>query len=150
MCGIRVCLRSLHDNHCGVVMGYRSTVAFIISFKDKETLDNYLAPRLLDENIKDYRDNFSRITWDDSSVLYHVEDIKWYDTYPVVQALTKLYKDAVDAGGSYRFIRVGEEDKDIEEEYGESDTTEPFWDDFYPVTSIVLPPTYTLTFGDSQ
>ena len=131
-------------------MGYRSTVAFIISFKDKETLDNYLAPRLLDENIKDSRDNFSRITWDDSSVLYHVEDIKWYDTYPVVQALTKLYKDAVDAGGSYRFIRVGEEDKDIEEEYGESDTTEPFWDDFYPVTSIVMPPTYTLTFGDSQ
>ena len=150
MCGIRVCLRSLHDNHCGVVMGYRSTVAFIISFKDKETLDNYLAPRLLDENIKDYRDNFSRITWDDSSVLYHVEDIKWYDTYPVVQALTKLYKDAVDAGGSYRFIRVGEEDKDIEEEYGESDTTEPFWDDFYPVTSIVMPPTYTLTFGEEQ
>jgi hypothetical protein len=131
-------------------MGYRSTVAFIISFKDKETLDNYLAPRLLDENIKDSRDNFSRITWDDSSVLYHVEDIKWYDTYPVVQALTKLYKDAVDAGGSYRFIRVGEKDKDIEEEYGESDTTEPFWDDFYPVTSIVMPPTYTLTFGEEQ
>ena len=35
-------------------MGYRSTVAFIISFKDKETLDNYLAPRLLDENLKQY------------------------------------------------------------------------------------------------
>ena len=71
-------------------MGYRSTVAFVISFKDKETLDNYLAPRLLDENLKDYRENFSRISWDDASVLYHTEDIKWYDTYPVVQALTKL------------------------------------------------------------
>ena len=131
-------------------MGYRSTVAFVISFKDKETLDNYLAPRLLDENIKDSRDNFSRITWDDSSVLYHVEDIKWYDTYPEVQALTKLYKDTIEAGGAYRFIRVGEEDKDIEEEYAESDTTEPFWDDFYPVTSIVMPSTYTLTFGEEQ
>ena len=131
-------------------MGYRSTVAFVISFKDKETLDNYLAPRLLDENIKNDRDNFSRITWDDSSVLYHVEDIKWYDTYPEVQALTKLYKDTIEAGGAYRFIRVGEEDKDIEEEYAESDTTEPFWDDFYPVTSIVMPSTYTLTFGEEQ
>ena len=150
MCGIRVCIRSLHDNHCGVVMGYRSTVAFVISFKTKEQLDNYLAPRLLDENLKDSRDNFSRISWDDASVLYHVEDIKWYDTYPEVQALTKLYKDTIEAGGSYRFIRVGEADKDIEEEYAESDTTEPFWDDFYPVTSIVMPSTYTLTFGEEQ
>ena len=131
-------------------MGYRSTVAFVISFKTKEQLDNYLAPRLLDENLKDSRDNFSRISWDDASVLYHVEDIKWYDTYPEVQALTKLYKDTIEAGGAYRFIRVGEEDKDIEEEYAESDTTEPFWDDFYPVTSIVMPSTYTLTFGEEQ
>ena len=131
-------------------MGYRSTVAFIISFKDKETLDNYLAPRLLDENLISSKENFSRISWDDASVLYHVEDVKWYDTYPDVQALTKLYKDTIEAGGSYRFIRVGEEDKDIEEEYGESDTTEPFWDDFYPVTSIQMPSTYTLTFGEEQ
>ena len=131
-------------------MGYRSTVAFIISFKDKETLDNYLAPRLLDEHIKNDRDNFSRIAWDDASAMYHVEDVKWYDTYPDVQALTKLYKDTIEAGGAYRFIRVGEEDKDIEEEYAESDTTEPFWDDFYPVTSIVMPSTYKLTFGEEQ
>ena len=131
-------------------MGYRSTVAFVISFKDKETLDNYLAPRLLDENLKQYRDSFERISWDDASALYYTEDVKWYDSYPEVQALTKLYKDTIEAGGAYRFIRVGEEDKDIEEEYAESDTTEPFWDDFYPVTSIVMPSTYTLTFGEEQ
>ena len=131
-------------------MGYRSTVAFVISFKDKETLDNYLAPRLLDENIINSRENFSRITWDDASVLYHIEDIKWYDNTPEVIALTKLYKDTIEAGGAYRFIRVGEDDRDITEEYEESDTTEPFWDDFYPVTSIVMPPTDTLTFGEEQ
>ena len=129
-------------------MGYRSTVAFVISFKDKETLDNYLAPRLLDENLKNDRENFSRIAWDDASVMYYAEDIKWYDDYEDVKALTKLYKDTIEAGGAYRFIRVGEEDKDIEEEYAESDTTEPFWDDFYPVTSIQMPSTYKLTFGE--
>ena len=150
MCGIRVRIRSFHDNHRGVAMGYRSTVAFVISFKDKETLENYLAPRLLDENISSYRDSFSRISWDDASVLFHAEDIKWYDNYPVVVALVKLYKDTIEAGGAYRFIRVGEDDKDIEEEYAESDTTEPFWDDFYPVTSIVMPSTYKLTFGEEQ
>ena len=131
-------------------MGYRSKVAFIISFKDKETLDNYLAPRLLDENLKNDRENFSRIAWDDASVMYHAEDIKWYNEYEDVRALTKLYKDTIEAGGAYRFIRVGEDDKDIEEEYAESDTTEPFWDDFYPVTSIQMPSTYKLTFGEEQ
>jgi len=131
-------------------MGYRSTVAFIISFKDKETLDNYLAPRLLDENLKNDRENFSRIAWDDASAMYHAEDVKWYDNYEDVIALTKLYKDTIEAGGAYRFIRVGEEDKDIVEEYAESDTTEPFWDDFYPVTSIQMPSTYKLTFGEEQ
>jgi len=129
-------------------MGYRSTVAFVISFKDKETLDNYLAPRLLDESLINSRKNFSRISWDDASVLYHEEDVKWYDNYPVVQTLIKLYKDTIEAGGAYRFIRVGEEDKDIEEEYAESDTTEPYWDDFFPLTSIVVPRTYALTFGE--
>ena len=131
-------------------MGYHSTVAFIISFKDKESLDNYLAPRLLDDSLINSRKNFSRISWDDASVLYHEEDVKWYDDYPVVQALTRLYKDTIEAGGAYRFIRVGEEGKDIEEEHAESDTTEPYWDDFFPLTSIVVPRTYTLTFGEEQ
>jgi hypothetical protein len=131
-------------------MGYRSTVAFVISFKDKETLDNYLAPRLLDENIINSRENFSRISWDDASVLYHIEDIKWYDNTPEVIALTKLYTDTIEAGGAYRFIRVGEDAEDIEGTFAESDTTEPFWDDFYAVTSIVTPPTYKLTFGEEQ
>ena len=131
-------------------MGYRSTVAFVISFKDKETLDNYLAPRLLDENLKNDRENFSRIAWDDASVMYHAEDIKWYNEYEDVRALTKLYKDTIEAGGAYRFIRVGEDDKDIEEEYAESDTTEPFWDDFHSVTTIQTPTTIKLTFGEEQ
>jgi hypothetical protein len=131
-------------------MGYRSTVAFIISFKDKESLDNYLAPRLLDEHIKNDRENFSRTAWDDASAMYYAEDVKWYDNYEDVIALTKLYKDTIEAGGAYRFIRVDDDGEDIEEEYAASDTTEPFWDDFYSVTSIVTPKTYKLTFGEEQ
>ena len=150
MCGIRVCLRSLHDNHCGVVMGYRSTVAFVISFETKEQLDNYLAPRLLEEYIRDDRDRFERISWDDASVLYHTEDIKWYDHLPDVRAFTRLYQDAVDAGGAYRFIRIGEDMNDVIDETGESEKVEPFSDDFHTVTSIVMPSTYKLTFGEEQ
>lgn len=129
-------------------MGYRSTVAFIISFEDKEKLENYLAPRLLDENLKDDRDNFYRV--DDTSVMYYAEEVKWNDNSKDVIALTRLYKDTIEAGGAYRFIRVGEDDKDIEDVWVESDTTEPFWDDFYPVTRIQLPSTYALTFGEEH
>lgn len=150
MCGIRVCIRSLHDNHCGVVMGYRSEVAFVISFETKEELDNYLAPRLLDENIREDRDSFFRVAWDDASVLFHNEDVKWYDDYKDVQALTRLYKDAVDAGGAYQFIRIGEDMNDVIDETGESEKVEPFSDDFHTVTSIQLPPTTELFFGEEQ
>ena len=131
-------------------MGYRSKVAFIISFKDKETLDNYLAPRLLDENLKNDRENFSRIAWDDASVMYYSEEIKWYDEYEDVRALTKLYKGVIEAGGAYRFIRVGEDDRDIDDESGDSDNVESFYDDFYPVTTIQTPTTIKLTFGEEQ
>jgi len=131
-------------------MGYRSTVAFVISFKDKETLDNYLAPRLLDENLKNDRENFSRIAWDDASVMYYSEEIKWYDEYEDVRALTKLYKGVIEAGGAYRFIRVGEDDRDIDDESGDSDNVESFYDDFYPVTTIQTPTTIKLTFGEEQ
>jgi hypothetical protein len=131
-------------------MGYRSTVAFVISFETKEQLDNYLAPRLLDENLKNDRENFSRITWDDASVMYHAEDIKWYNEYEDVRALTKLYKDTIEAGGAYRFIRVGEEATDVEEQSFESDGVEPFYDDFFAVTSLQTPTTIKLTFGEEQ
>ena len=129
-------------------MGYRSEVAFVISFETKEELDNYLAPRLLDENIREDRDSFFRVAWDDASVLFHNEDVKWYDDYKDVQALTRLYKDAVDAGGAYRFIRIGEDMNDVIDETGESEKVEPFSDDFHTVTSIQMPSTYELTFGE--
>lgn len=131
-------------------MGYRSEVAFVISFETKEELDNYLAPRLLDENIREDRDSFFRVAWDDASVLFHTEDVKWYDDYKDVQALTRLYKDAVDAGGAYRFIRIGEDMNDVIDETGESEKVEPFSDDFHTVTTIQLPATIELFFGEEQ
>ena len=131
-------------------MGYRSEVAFVISFETKEELDNYLAPRLLYEIFREDRDSFFRVAWDDASVLFHNEDVKWYDDYKDVQALTRLYKDAVDAGGAYRFIRIGEDMNDVIDETGESEKVEPFSDDFHTVTSIQLPATIELFFGEEQ
>lgn len=46
------------------------------------------------------------------------DDWKWYDSYPDVKAWDKFIHDAVDAGLNYEFVRVGEEDGDIESESG--------------------------------
>jgi hypothetical protein len=132
-------------------MGYRSEVAFVISFETKEKLDNYLAPRLLDGNLRHYRDNFSRLDHDEASVMFHHMEIKWYDNYHDVQALIQLYQGAEEAGGAYNFVRIGEDDADIETEFGHTDSVvEAYTDDFYPVRYLNLPSTYALTFGEEQ
>lgn len=44
------------------------------------------------------------------------DDWKWYDSYPSVQAWNTLMRDAPDMGLNYEFVRLGEEDSDIEME----------------------------------
>ena len=78
----------------------------------------------------------------------HAARDAFVNAYKDVQALTRLYKDAVDAGGSYRFIRIGEEYGDLEDVTGESEKVEPFSDDFHTVTSLSLPSTIELFFGE--
>ena len=53
------------------------------------------------------------------------QDWKWYTEYADVKAWHKLLLDAEDAGLNYEFVRVGEEDGDIEYESG-GDNVENF------------------------
>ena len=130
-------------------MGYRSEVAFVISFKTKEEVDNYIAPRLLDENLSWARNNFTRVHNDPASIMFYHPEIKWYDSYPDVQALTNLYQDVIDAGGAYNFIRIGEDDDDIQTESESSeDSPDPYYDDFYPIRSIQTPDSDALKLGE--
>jgi hypothetical protein len=131
-------------------MGYRSEVAFVISFETKEELDNYLAPRLLDDYIKHTRDKFTRVDSDPASVMFHYTGWKWYEGHPEIEALTNLYREAEEEGGAYTFIRIGEDDADIETEYGISDKVDAYQEDFYPVRYINIPSTHKLTFGEEQ
>ena len=129
-------------------MGYRSEIKAVFYTDDKEKWP--VLKLYLDENFPNEWSLEPIESKHCYGYVFSAEDVKWYDNYEDVIALTRLYKDTIEAGGAYRFIRVGEDDKDIDEEYEESDTTEPFWDDFYPVTSIVMPPTEKLTFGEEQ
>lgn len=118
-------------------MGYRSQVRSCIYSDDVELLDAFIAGRkLIDDPV------FSNENWFNDSLEYHEkvythahdnskqvikifalhgDDWKWYDEYEYVKAWHKLLTDAEVAGLNYEFVRVGEEDGDIEYESGGED-----------------------------
>lgn len=55
------------------------------------------------------------IGWSDGALVFQWEGVKWYDSYPDVQLFKELWGalSKID-GASGQFVRVGEEDGDIE------------------------------------
>ena len=125
-------------------MGYRSQVVMAISkelipFLMLATSKNKEAEALV------FRcaDKFDRDYGGDKSWLLHWDSIKWYESYPSVDAIEKFvteaesdeYKITDDDGNKVyssdlvRFVRVGEDNDDIEVRGN------GFWD-IHPVTSI--------------
>jgi hypothetical protein len=124
-------------------MGYRSAVSYVIRFETHAKRDEYVA-LVLAKNDPDLTKALGQCyvpspneQLDDPVIYFNVVDWKWYSEYPEVKAHTTLYEwahelypDACD----YRFVRVGENPDDIEEEstHGEFDECE----DLYPATFI--------------
>ena len=104
-------------------MGYRSEVTIAIAFVTKGELDAFIAPRLLQEEIAENKGCFERGKWQDNVLVFHVDEWKWYDGYPEVQAILALMHEVPTYGGAYRFMRIGEDCTDIEQSdsYGEPD-----------------------------
>ena len=114
-------------------MGYRSNVAYVLRFKDKEQCDAFINIQLAkaDKHITDAVGELTRV--DDNVLGFHHDHVKWYDDYEDVMAHTTLMQDTIrlfsegvgatndlpyDEQAGYRFIRLGEEDDDntVEEE----------------------------------
>ena len=124
-------------------MGYRSQVVLAISkhltpFLTLAWSQNAEAQALVFK----YADNFDRDYGGDKSWLIAWDGIKWYDSYEdigtierfVQEAISDEYEFEVDgkpqsSSEHIKFVRVGEEDTDIES-YGEG-----FWD-IYATTNI--------------
>ena len=104
-------------------MGYKSEVTIAIAFVTKGELDAFIAPRLLQEEIAENKGCFERSEGQDNVLVFHVDEWKWYDNYPEVQAILELMREAPTYGGAYRFMRIGEDYTDIEQSdsYGESE-----------------------------
>jgi len=61
--------------------------------------------------------------WDDDKFLFYVTDVKWYESYPDVQAMEKLFsfveelsrESEMQSWYSGMLLRIGEEDSDVEQ-----------------------------------
>jgi len=115
-------------------MGYRSEVAVVIAFKDTEQRDTFLTLQVAkkDEDMNEALKEVLKL--ESNKLFYYASDVKWYESYDFVKAVTNLYLEAVELygndGAGYRFTRIGEEIEDIEiSEDGE-------YDDLWDYTSI--------------
>ena len=105
-------------------MGYRSNIRCLIYPMDKAEadtptfLDNYHALKtVMNATFKEVLDMWSEhIVFDDEHSLidFAIDDVKWYDSFPDVSAFMQMISDIEDLGYEYEFIRVGEDNNDIE------------------------------------
>jgi hypothetical protein len=101
-------------------MGYRSDVkALIYPLGGEHNLLEYDKLKLLmNTTFKDVYDYWQDpyFTWDDTHrvLVFDANSVKWYDMYPEVMRFPKFLNEAHELGYEWEFIRLGEEDEDIE------------------------------------
>jgi hypothetical protein len=103
-------------------MGYRSDVQALIypANGDTNLLEYDKLKTLMNTTFKDVLDFWSEdyFTWDDKHrvLKFSAPSIKWYDSYPEVDRFPKFLADVHELEYEYEFIRLGEEDDDVEED----------------------------------
>jgi hypothetical protein len=103
-------------------MGYRSEVATVI-YGDNRDADKYaLLKTLMNTTFKGAYDAWSAsVTWHDTKHVleFRIEDVKWYDGYADVAAFMQMLEEIGEIEGfNYEFLRIGEDDEDIERQNG--------------------------------
>jgi hypothetical protein len=128
-------------------MGYRSEVAYSICFVDEKAMGLFIThvfgsgdSHMIDA-LKECEVDFKELR-----INFHAWDTKWYDSYDDVQGHQALYQlpDKEDTQFfeqcDYKFMRVGEEQGDIDDEYSNHTSHRvDVHDEFYTNTSITLP-----------
>jgi hypothetical protein len=129
-------------------MGYRSNVAYRIAFENKTYLNEFIALVMVKGGEEKKALSECQIELPDNGrgecyVNYYGEDLKWYESFADVQAHTWLYEYAVERfeeHAAYKFLRIGEDPKDIDEDEGGADLIlEDLNDDMRINTTMDLP-----------
>jgi hypothetical protein len=106
-------------------MGYRSDVKYVLLFNTEENRQAFkLEAMLIAADVESGLDvinndwEYKIDTYDvdfSYQIRVHYDDVKWYESTPWVDLQDKLMKLARDSyEGAYVFMRIGEEDDDIE------------------------------------
>ena len=118
-------------------MGYRSDVKYVLVFPTPEHRAAFIAeahlsaPQYEDDDLvlnalKDTRD-FTKGDYP-ARIYVHWYDVKWYDSYEWVQHQQALMQLSIKHGGGFAFVRIGEDDTDIETEYDSAESDVYHWD----------------------
>ena len=128
-------------------MGYRSEVGYLIMFTEQEVYNQFKVQYKLDDKFKlcwedeeNTNEYASTLRFNDEKcmVTFKASHVKWYEDYPDVKchhnllALADEYYDKYDCV-EWAFVRVGEEEGDVETEYGGTGDATSY---LYPVSSI--------------
>jgi hypothetical protein len=109
-------------------MGYRSEVAYVIRFANREMRQTFINIQRAkaDKHINEALSELVEV--EDCLLGYHADHVKWYEGYEGVEAHHTLMKDSIDMFNQdedivgWRFVRLGEEsDDNVQEEDGNSD-----------------------------
>jgi hypothetical protein len=127
-------------------MGYYSEVHIAVAFKNEADLKEVVAVYAMDKRVQEY-DLLKKWEVMEDNVLYlHRDYTKWYDSFEDVQGfeylmrLVETFHEERDMPFAYRFIRIGEEEPDIErnEQHGGDDgeLIEMLWDRMQVVRTV--------------
>jgi len=101
-------------------MGYRSDVQALIypPSGDQNLLEYDKLKLLMNTTFKNVLDSWGNesFSWDDKHrvLMFSADSIKWYESFPEVDLFPKFLADVQKLGYEYEFIRIGEEDDDLE------------------------------------
>ncbi len=100
-------------------MGYRSDVKALIypPSGDTNLLEYDKLKLLMNTTFKDVLDSWSDyFDWNDTHrvLRFAANSVKWYDSYPDVAKFTQFLSDVRGLEYEYEFIRIGEDDNDVE------------------------------------
>ena len=126
-------------------MGYRSDVAYKITFHDKDQWNVFLIEaKSKPETRACFEDEDMKVDHEKCEIMFYASAVKWYSEYPDVKCHDKLlelvdeydqrYEDEAHHVASYLFKRIGESDDDCEERHG----GDPDWDDIYLRRELVV------------
>ena len=102
-------------------MGYRSDVALGIVFADAAKLKDFALKVMAfqPQEVREALEEYSASEDSDAMIFAFLEQWKWYASYPDVQAHGALQDFAREHGAATAYIRVGEDDGDVERDFME-------------------------------